>query len=93
MSRNIVEAVIFDVDGTLLDTERLASMSIKQVLAKFGKDEEYDWYYKCFENHMNTTRMSSAQQIFLFLKVFSGRYNAYYSLSAFTCPLWFIAGL
>lgn len=32
-----IKAVIFDLDGTLLDTEDLSSVAIQEVLDPFGK--------------------------------------------------------
>lgn len=40
----LIEAVIFDLDGTLLDTETLSTQSMQMVLDKFGK--EITWSLK-----------------------------------------------
>jgi HAD superfamily hydrolase (TIGR01509 family) len=38
-----IEAVIFDVDGTLLDTETLATVAVQNVLSAFGKSDLFTW--------------------------------------------------
>jgi beta-phosphoglucomutase-like phosphatase (HAD superfamily) len=42
---NEIEAVIFDLDGTLLDTEELSTQSINAVLAQF-QEYRFDWQLK-----------------------------------------------
>lgn len=37
-----IEAVIFDLDGTLLDTETLSSEAIQAVVSPYGKT--FTWY-------------------------------------------------
>eukprot|EP00752_Nemacystus_decipiens_P004292 g3921.t1 len=39
-----IRAVVFDLDGTLLDTEELSSQSLQQSVGKFGK--EFTWEVK-----------------------------------------------
>ncbi len=37
-----IEAIIFDLDGTLIDTETLAALAIQQVVEPYGKRVEWD---------------------------------------------------
>ncbi len=52
-----IAAVIFDMDGVLLDTERLYSEATRQVLAPFGKS--FDWQTK--SRMMGRAPLHSAQ--------------------------------
>lgn len=42
-AKTSIKAVIFDLDGTLLDTETLASQAIEQVLSDIGCTKPYTW--------------------------------------------------
>ena len=39
-----VKAVIFDLDGTLIDTESLSTLAIEQVLKTIGYIKPISWY-------------------------------------------------
>lgn len=43
--RNPIDAIIFDLDGVLLDTEPLYTLATGEVIAEFGKT--YEWALKC----------------------------------------------
>lgn len=38
--------VLYDMDGILLDTEHLYTKATKQILKRFGKDEDFTWEIK-----------------------------------------------
>jgi len=41
-----IKAILFDMDGVVIDSEKLYSQSEKKLLAQYGvKFEESDWYY------------------------------------------------
>lgn len=45
-ARYVIKAVIFDLDGTLLDTETLSTKAIQTVLEPFGKADKFTWDLK-----------------------------------------------
>lgn len=46
LSHMCISGVIFDLDGTLLDTEALSTRAMNQVLRRFGEGFQVDWALK-----------------------------------------------
>jgi pseudouridine 5'-phosphatase len=60
-----VTHVIFDLDGVLLDTERLYTQATQQVVAEFGKT--FDWSLKA--RMMGRAELESAEDLVRWLKL------------------------
>lgn len=56
MSQKVVKYIIFDMDGLLLDTERVYTQVTQQIVSRFGK--EYTWELKA--KLMGTKEMDAA---------------------------------
>jgi len=57
MTNRKLEAVVFDKDGVLVDTEPLKAEAHKQSLARFGIPDGDDWYYR----HLGTAGIEMAR--------------------------------
>jgi len=45
LSKGKIKAIIYDLDGTLLDTETLSTEAIQEVVGRFEKT--FTWYVSC----------------------------------------------
>lgn len=61
MKKFSVKAALFDLDGTLIDTERMYAAAVQKVITEYGNGATYDWSVR--EKVMGASRMDGSRAI------------------------------
>lgn len=56
-----VKAALFDLDGTLIDTERMYAAAVQRVITEYGNGATYDWAVR--EKVMGASRVDGSRAI------------------------------